>query len=42
MEAYESNKLNEEQSKKVFELLLALEELDDVQNIYVNTNLKNI
>ncbi len=34
--------LNEEQSKKVFELLLALEELDDVQNIYVNTNLKNI
>ena len=34
--------LNEEQSKKVFELLLALDELDDVQNIYVNTNLKNI
>ena len=34
--------LNYEQSKKIFELLLALEELDDVQNIYINTNLKNI
>ena len=34
--------LNYEQSKKIFELLLALEELDDVQNIYINTNLKNL
>ena len=34
--------LDEEQSKKIYELLLALEELDDVQNVYINTNLKNI
>ena len=34
--------LNEEQSKKISELILALEELDDVQNVYINANLKNI
>ena len=34
--------LNEEQSKKIFELLLSLEEIDDVQNVYINTNLNNI
>ena len=34
--------LNKEQSKKIAELLEAFEELDDVQNVYVNTNLKNI
>ena len=34
--------LNDEQSKKIYELLLALEELDDVQDVYINTNLRNI
>ncbi|MDC3127476.1 YebC/PmpR family DNA-binding transcriptional regulator [Candidatus Pelagibacter bacterium] len=34
--------LDEEQSKKIYELLLSLEELDDVQNVYINTNLNNI
>ncbi len=34
--------LDKEQSKKIIELLEAFEELDDVQNVYVNTNLKKI
>ena len=34
-------KLNKEQSKKMIELLSALEELDDVQNIFTNANLEN-
>jgi len=34
--------LDEEQSKKIYELLLSLEELDDVQNVYINTNMNNI
>ena len=34
--------LDEEQSKKIYELLLALEDLDDVQQVYINTNLKII
>ena len=34
--------LDKEQSKKIYELLLALEELDDVQDVYININLKNI
>ena len=33
--------LDEEQSKKMIDILSALEELDDVQNIFTNTNLKN-
>ena len=34
--------LDKEQSKKIYELLLSLEELDDVQDVYTNTNLNNI
>ena len=34
--------LNKEQSEKILEILRALEELDDVQNIFTNANLKNI
>ena len=34
--------LDKEQSKKIYELLLSLEELDDVQDVYINTNLNNI
>ena len=34
--------LNEDQSKKIMEILESLEELDDVQNIYTNANLENI
>ena len=34
--------LNEEQNKKIIEILESLEELDDVQNIYTNLNLRNI
>tara|TARA_B100000767_G_C19629553_1_gene477643 strand:- start:113 stop:844 length:732 start_codon:yes stop_codon:yes gene_type:complete len=34
--------LNKEQSEKTLEILSALEELDDVQNIFTNANLKNI
>ena len=33
--------LDKEQSKKMNEALNALEEIDDVQNIYTNVNLKN-
>ncbi len=33
--------LNKEQSKKMIEVLSALEELDDVQNIFTNANLEN-
>ena len=29
--------LNEEQNKKIYELLSALQELDDVQDVYINT-----
>ena len=34
--------LSENQSKEIIEVLTALEELDDVQNIYSNANLKNL
>ena len=34
--------LNKEQSEKVLEIFNALEELDDVQNIYTNANLDNL
>ena len=34
-------KLDNEQSKKMIEIFSVLEELDDVQNIFTNTNLKN-
>ncbi len=34
--------LDKEQSKKIYELLLALEELDDVQDVYINIDLKDI
>ena len=34
--------LNKEQSEKIIEVLSALEELDDVQNIFTNANLENI
>ena len=33
--------LDKEQSKKMIEVLTALEELDDVQNIFTNAKLKN-
>ena len=32
--------LNKEQSHKILEILSALEELDDVQNIFTNANLE--
>ena len=35
-------KLNKEQSEQILEVLSALEELDDVQNIFTNANLKNL
>jgi len=35
-------KLNKEQSEQILEVLTALEELDDVQNIFTNANLKNL
>ena len=34
--------LNKEQSDKILEILSALEELDDVQNIFTNANLEKI
>jgi len=34
--------LNKEQSEKILDILSALEELDDVQNIFINANLENI
>ena len=34
--------LNEDQSKQIIEILSTLEELDDVQNIFINANLENI
>jgi len=34
--------VNKEQSKQILEVLTALEELDDVQNIFTNANLKNL
>ena len=34
--------LDIEQSKKIIEILESLEELDDVQNVYINANLVNI
>ncbi len=34
--------LNENQSREIIEVLTALEEIDDVQNIYSNANLKNL
>ena len=39
--AYNGINLNEEQSKKMFEVLNFLEDLDDVQSIFTNANLKN-
>ena len=34
--------LNKDQSEQILEVLTALEELDDVQNIFTNANLKNL
>ena len=34
--------LNKDQSEQIVEVLTALEELDDVQNIFTNANLKNL
>ena len=34
--------LSEDQSSQIFEILSSLEELDDVQNIFTNANLKNL
>ena len=34
--------LNKEQSNQILEILTSLEELEDVQNIYTNANLKNL
>ena len=34
--------INKEQSGQILEVLNALEELDDVQNIFTNANLKNL
>jgi Uncharacterized conserved protein len=34
-------KLNKEQSKKITEVLSALEELDDVQSIFTNANFES-
>ena len=34
-------KLDKDQSKKMIEVLSALEEIDDVQNIFTNANLEN-
>ena len=34
--------LNKEQGEKIVEILVSLEQLDDVQNIYTNANLGNI
>ncbi len=39
--AHNYMKLNEEQSRKMIEVLNNLEELDDVQNIFTNANLEN-
>ena len=39
--AYNNLKLDKDQSKKMIETLSALEELDDVQNIFTNANLKD-
>ena len=33
--------LNKDQTKKMIEVLSALDELDDVQNIFTNANLEN-
>ena len=35
-------KFNKEQSEQILKVLTALEELDDVQNIFTNANLKNL
>ena len=34
--------LAKDKSEKLIEVLIALEELDDVQNIFTNANLKNL
>ena len=34
--------VNKEQSEQILDVLTALEELDDVQNIFTNANLKNL
>ena len=34
--------LNKDQNEQIVEVLTALEELDDVQNIFTNANLKNL
>ena len=33
--------LNKDQNEKIIEILSSLEELDDVQNVFINANLKN-
>jgi len=40
--AFNYLELDKEQSEKIFEILNALEELDDVQNIFTNANLENL
>ena len=40
--AINSVDLNKEQNEKTLEILSALEELDDVQNIFTNANLDNL
>ena len=34
--------LNKEQNNQILDMLTALEELDDVQNIFINANIKNL
>ena len=34
--------INKEQREKLIEIVNALEELDDVQNIFTNANLQNL
>ena len=39
MESFNNLNLDKEQSKKMIEVLNALEELDDVQNVFTNAKL---
>ena len=34
--------INKEKAEQIIDVLSALEELDDVQNIFTNVNLKNL
>ena len=42
MEAIKYIELDKDQSNNVAEVLTSLEDLDDVQNIFTNANLKNL